>query len=86
MKRATTCLVIAFLILLGAGGPVHATYALPEIEDVPVERLIENMEQRLAALDQAKNSIEYLEGHRDDPEFDRPSLVHNELMRSWILK
>ena len=60
MKRAASSLVVNFLILLYACGPVHADYFVPEIKQVPVERLIKNIEQRLTALDKAAKPSEHL--------------------------
>lgn len=61
MISVRASLLVAVLILIaGRASPVLAEYAVPEIEQVPVDRLIANIEQRLAALDPAAEPAESL--------------------------
>ena len=42
--------MVVALILIAGGTPLHGEYMVPEIEQVPVVRLIANFERRLTAL------------------------------------
>ncbi len=46
MRSLGTCLVVVALILIAGGTPLHGEYMVPEIEQVPVVRLIANFERR----------------------------------------